>query len=169
MSLLRRGKDKEMDLTFKTGPGRFNYRVGAIIIHNGKYLLMRNPEAPYLYSVGGRVHYGETTQEAVVREVQEETGIDLDVERPLFFQEQIFDEEVSKEHVHEIAVYYLMKDSDRLEHLECRSVTERGASEELVWIPEDELGKYYIVPVSVAKRLTDLPEHMTHVVEIMEA
>ena len=169
MSLLRRGKDKEMDLTFKTGLGRFNYRVGAIIIHNGKYLLMRNPEAPYLYSVGGRVHYGETTVEAVVREVQEETGIGLDVERPLFFQEQIFDEEVSKEHVHEIAVYYLMKDSDRLEHLECRSVTERGASEELVWIPEDELGKYYIVPVSVAKRLTDLPEHMTHIVEIMEA
>ena len=169
MLSLMHGKDKDMDLTFKTGSGRFNYRVGAIIIHNGKYLLMRNPEAPYLYSVGGRVHYGETTEEAVVREVREETGIDLDVDRPLFFQEQVFDEEVSKEHVHEIAVYYLMRDSDGLEHLECRSETERGVSEELVWVPENELEKYYIVPVSVAERLTDLPEHMTHIVEIMDA
>ena len=155
-----------MDLTFKTGCGRFNYRVGAIIIHNGKYLLMGNPEAPYLYSVGGRVHYGETTEETVVREVLEETGVSLQVDRPLFFQEQIFDEEVSKEHVHEIAVYYLMRDSESLDHLVCRSVTERGASEKLVWVPADELDKHYIVPVSVAKRLPNLPEHMTHIVEI---
>ena len=157
-----------MDLTFKTGYGRFNYRVGAIIIHNGKYLLMGNPEAPYLYSVGGRVHYGETTEEAVVREVLEETGVSLQVDRPLFFQEQIFDEEVSKEHVHEIAVYYLMKDSESLDHLECRSVTERGASEELIWVPANELSEHYIVPVSIAKRLLDLPENLTHVVETMQ-
>ena len=37
-----------MDLTFKTPYGRFNYRVGAIILHDGKVLLMRNPEVPYL-------------------------------------------------------------------------------------------------------------------------
>ncbi len=156
-----------MDLTFKTGYGRFNYRVGAIILHNGKYLLMKNTEAPYVYSVGGRVHFGETTEEAVVREVFEETGVTLQVDRPVFFQEQIFDEEVSKEHVHEIAVYFLMKDSESLDHLECRSVTERGASEELIWVPADELSEHYIVPVSIAKRLLDLPENMTHVVEIV--
>ena len=74
-----------MDLTFKTGYGRFNYRVGAIILHNGKYLLMKNTEAPYVYSVGGRVHFGETTEEAVVREVFEETGVTLQVDRPVFF------------------------------------------------------------------------------------
>ena len=157
-----------MDLIFRTGYGLFNYRVGAIIIHNGKYLMMRNAEAPYVYSVGGRVHYGETTEEAVIREVFEETGVSLEVDRPLFFQEQIFDEEVSKEHVHEIGVYYLMKDSDCLDHLNCRSVTARGVSEELVWIPKDELGKYNIVPVCVAKRLLNLPENMKHLVETPE-
>ena len=64
-----------MDLTFRTSHGRFNYRVGAIIIHDGKLLLMKNPEAPYLYSVGGRVGYDETTEEAAVREVLEETSV----------------------------------------------------------------------------------------------
>lgn len=46
---------------------------------------MRNSEAPYVYSVGGRVKYNETTAEAVVREVQEETGITLVPDRPIAF------------------------------------------------------------------------------------
>ena len=154
-----------MDLTFSTPGGRFNYRVGAIIIHDKKILLMRNPEAPYLYSVGGRVNYNETTQEAVIREVFEETGLTLEVDRPVFFHEQFFDEEVTGEHFHEVAVYYLMKDIDDLSGLDCASVTERGVSEELVWIPLDELEQHNIVPVSIAKELCHLPRHLTHIVE----
>ena len=154
-----------MDLTFSTPGGRFNYRVGAIIIHDEKILLMRNPEAPYLYSVGGRVNYNETTQEAAIREVREETGLTLEVDRPVFFHEQFFDEEVTGEHFHEVAVYYLMKDIDDLSSLDCVSVTERGVSEELVWIPLDELEQHNIVPVSIAKELCHLPRHLTHIVE----
>ena len=154
-----------MDLTFRTPHGRFNYRVGAIIIHNDKALLMSNPEVPYLYSVGGRVCYNETTEEAVVREVLEETGVKLAVDHPVFFQEQFFDEEVTGEHFHEVAVYYLMRDSMDLENLKCKSVTERGVSEELLWIPLEELDEHYIVPVSVARELKHLPAQMTRIVE----
>jgi len=42
------------DLTFETQYGRFNYRVGAIIIDDGKLLMVKNPNSPYYYSVGGR-------------------------------------------------------------------------------------------------------------------
>jgi len=154
-----------MDLTFTTPYGRFNYRVGAIIIHDGKILLMSNPEVPYLYSVGGRVNYNETTEEAVVREVLEETGIELAVDRPVFFHEQFFNEEVTGEHFHEIALYYLMKDSAALGNLKCSSVTERGVSEELIWIPLDELERHYVVPVSIARELENLPEHLIPIVE----
>jgi signal transduction histidine kinase len=66
------------DLTFRMKQGTFNYRVGAIIIHDGKLLLMHNEEEPYYYTVGGRVHFNETTEETVVREVREEIGIDLE-------------------------------------------------------------------------------------------
>lgn len=155
-----------MDLTFRTARGRFNYRVGAIIIHDGRILLMKNEESPYLYSVGGRVHFDETTEEAVIREVYEEIGIEMSVERPLFFQEQFFDEEVTGEHVHEIGVYYLMQDSEALGDLHCDSTTERGMPEELVWIPLTEIGQYYIVPESVSSELNRLPEHFSRIVEI---
>ena len=155
-----------MDLTFRTEMGRFNYRVGAVIIHNGRHLLMRNTEAPYSYTVGGRVHFNETTEEAVIREVKEETGVELSVDRMLFFQEQMFEEEVTGEHVHELGVYFLMKDSVELEHLVCESRTERGMKEELFWASPDELDDCHIVPESVAVRLRGLPEQTEHIIEI---
>lgn len=32
----------------------------------------------YLYSVGGRIKFGETAEEAVIREVYEETGVHME-------------------------------------------------------------------------------------------
>ena len=156
------------DLTFRMSRGTFNFRVGAIIIHDGKLLLMHNEEEPYYYTVGGRVHFNETTEETVVREVREEIGVDLEIDRFLFFQEQFFDGKVTGTHIHELGVYYLMKDSPALEHLECHSVTARGVAEELVWVPLEETGSYYIVPESIAARLRSLPEHAEHIIEIDE-
>ena len=156
------------DLTFRMKQGTFNYRVGAIIIHDGKLLLMHNEEEPYYYTVGGRVHFNETTEETVVREVREEIGVDLEIDRFLFFQEQFFDGKVTGTHIHELGVYYLMKDSPVLENLECHSVTARGIAEELHWIPLEETGSLYIVPESIAARLRNLPRHAEHIIEIDE-
>jgi len=49
-----------MELTFRTREGRFNYRVGAIIIHQGKVLMIKNNQVPYFYSVGGRARMKST-------------------------------------------------------------------------------------------------------------
>jgi mutator protein MutT len=57
--------------------------VGAIVLEKGEVLLVRRDHAPALgqWSLpGGRVEWGETLQEAVAREVREETGIDIEVE-----------------------------------------------------------------------------------------
>ena len=157
-----------VDLTFRTRCGTFNYRVGAVIIHDGKYLLMKNDEEPYYYTVGGRVRFDETTEETVLREVEEEIGVKLEIDRFLFFQEQFFDGKVTGTHIHELGVYYLMKDSPLLENLTCRSVTARGVAEELCWIPAGEIGNHYIVPESISARLASLPLHPEHIIEIDE-
>ncbi len=52
--------------------------VDGILVIDGKLLLVRRgrePEKGKLALPGGIVEYGETTEEAVVREVKEETGI----------------------------------------------------------------------------------------------
>lgn len=154
-----------MDLTFRTEQGRFNFRVGALILHNGKALVVKNKRAPYYYSVGGRVKFNETTEEAVIREVKEETGIEMEVSRPVYFHESFYDEPYTQEHFHEIAVYYLMKDTDELRNIQCGSYTELGDAESLIWIPVDELHRYQLLPMSVFSELAALPSSMKHISE----
>jgi len=58
--------------------------VGAIAVRDGAILLVRRGRAPGAgeWSVpGGRVRYGEELHEALVREVAEETGLDVVVDR----------------------------------------------------------------------------------------
>ena len=64
-------------MTVKCDNGLINIRVGAIIMQNGKILMVGNRRSDYYYSVGGRIKFGETAEEAVIREVQEETGVRL--------------------------------------------------------------------------------------------
>ena len=78
------------DLCLSCGEGILNIRVGAIIMRDGKILMVGNENADYLYSVGGRIKFGETAEEAVVREVLEETGIKMEIDRLGFVHENFF-------------------------------------------------------------------------------
>ena len=49
-----------------------------------------NETSDYYYSVGGGVHLNETAEEAVIREVFEETGIHYEVDRLVFIHENFF-------------------------------------------------------------------------------
>ena len=59
------------DMCVVCDDGFLNIRAGAIIMKAGKLLMVSN-DRDYLYSVGGRLKFGETAEEAVVREVLEE-------------------------------------------------------------------------------------------------
>ena len=74
------------DMNVPCDVGRINLRVGAIIMKDGQFLMVGNKKCPdYLYSVGGRIKFGETAEEAVVREVYEETGINMEIDRLALF------------------------------------------------------------------------------------
>ena len=56
-----------MDISFKIGNEKFNYRVCAMIISDGKILAMHDERSPYYYLPGGGVAIGETAENAVIR------------------------------------------------------------------------------------------------------
>jgi 8-oxo-dGTP diphosphatase len=69
--------------------------VGGVVVRDDALLLVRRGHGPAAgeWSVpGGRVHPGEGLHEAVVREVKEETGLDVVVDRFLGWVERIDDE-----------------------------------------------------------------------------
>ena len=97
-----------MDITFSTDDLRFNYRAAAILVCEGRLLVLRDDFCAYAYLPGGRVHAGETAEAAVLRELREELGIEARIERPLWINQAFFTEQASGKRYHELCFYYLI-------------------------------------------------------------
>ena len=97
-----------MDISYQEGGGKFNYRVCAVMVHEGKLLAMRDERSPYYYLPGGRVKLGETAENAVLRELREELGISAAIRRPLWLNQGFFTEDVDQLRYHELCLYFLM-------------------------------------------------------------
>ena len=133
------------DICLPCGGGLVNVRVGAIIRKDGKLLMVHNRNGDYFYSVGGRIQFGESAQEAIVREVKEETGLSMEVEGLGFIHENFFEGDSYQKMglpVYEISFYFYMKFPEQGEPC-CESVNEDGLPEKIMWIdPKEDVTIY---------------------------
>ena len=133
------------DLTLPAGKGFVNVRVGAIIQKGEAFLMVGNDREDYCYSVGGRIQFGETAEEAVIREVYEETGIRMEVDRLGFVHENYFYGDAESnlgKLIYEISFFFYMKVPEDFEP-KCSSFTEDDHQEFLKWIAPDDPIKFY--------------------------
>lgn len=150
-----------MDISFKTGSGRFNYRVCGVIMRNNSLLIMRDEQSPYAYLPGGRVQLHETAESALLRELQEELQIQAKLLHALWFCQSFFTDAANGERYHEICIYYLVN----IDHTplasspESFSISENGHQHSFAWIPLDELKNIDLVPEFIKEEILHLPEH----------
>ena len=133
------------DMCVACDDGILNIRVGAIIMQDRKILMVGNDRADYLYSVGGRIQFGETAEEAIVREVLEETGVKMEVDRLGFVHENYFYGDAPSKQgklVYEISLFFYMKVPRDFVPVSV-SFTEDNSKEHLVWVSPDENIKIY--------------------------
>lgn len=153
------------DCGFQKENNWFRYRAAAIIVEDGCVLFAGNANEDYLYSIGGGVHMNEKAEDAVRREVFEETGVHYEVERLAVIHENFFDGNggsLEGLHCHEIAMYYLMKPRGTKE-LHSNSYT-YGVKEEMHWIPIKDLDKYKAFPTFLKDYLSGPQEGILHIV-----
>ncbi|WP_063562608.1 MULTISPECIES: NUDIX hydrolase [Clostridium] len=152
---------EDKDIVFKTNQSCFVYRVAAIIIKDNRLLMAKHEDYPCYYTVGGKVRINETSEEAVIRESYEETGIEFEIDRLSFIQERFF--QIAGKHHHEIVFFYLMKYIDGINILDA-TYTDQGEKEILQWIPIDELEHINIVPNFLKTNLTKINENIIHII-----
>ncbi len=152
-----------MDITFETEAGRFNYRVCAVLLDRGRILAMHDERSPYFYLPGGRVRMGERAEDAVLREVREELGIEARIVRPLWLSQSFFNEDVAHVDYHELCLYFLVDASatdlltrgDRFRGPELRHV------HDFEWLPFERLKDEYFYPLFLKTEIYRLPDGLT--------
>ena len=132
----------------------------AIILHKGKILVNRciteNNEV-YFDLPGGGQNQFETMEDAVIREVLEETGYKVKIVRFLALAEEINDNKELREkyfdYSHRILHIFLVQ----LESENVAEITEKDwQQEESVWISIDEIDPIPFRPRQLTGRITDL-------------
>lgn len=152
-----------MDICYKYENQKFNYRVCAIIIYENKILAMHDECSPYFYLPGGRVMMGETAEQAVLREVQEELGVTPKIIRPLWLNQAFFTEDVDGMQYHELCIYFLMdiSDTNLLEKGNTFMLTEGKHIHIFEWLEFDRLKDEYFYPLFLKKEIYNLPNEFT--------
>ena len=152
-----------MDISFQIETDKFNYRVGGMILSNGKILAMHDQRSPYYYLPGGRVKLGETAEAAVLRELREELNITARIQRPLWLHQSFFTEDVDHLRYHELCLYFLIDVSatDLLERGPAFSSSEAGHVHTFEWLPFEALRQEYFYPLFLKEAIFDLPETLT--------
>ncbi len=115
--------------------GAAEVAVGAVVLRDDELLLVRRGQGPAAgeWSIpGGRVEFGEELHEAVVREVAEETGLDVVVERFLGWVERIGREDGVPHHF--VILDFLARPLD-----EAQGERAGDDAAEVAWVPLDGL------------------------------
>ncbi len=152
---------EEQNIVFKNYQGCFTYRVAAIILKDNNLLMAKHKDYQCYYTVGGKVRMNETSEEAIIREVYEETGIEFQIDKLSFIQERFF--KVKGQQHHEVVFYYLMKDNFDID-LSYRKFTDQGTKESLHWLPVESLAEADIIPEIFKTKLLNNIVSIEHII-----
>jgi ADP-ribose pyrophosphatase YjhB (NUDIX family) len=153
-------------IQFDQGGHRFTYRIAGIAIHDGKVLLHRAEGETFWAVPGGRAELGETAEQTIRREMQEEVSEEIEIVRLLWIAENFFDYDGRS--YHEVALYFLIRFPAGSHPLTRSAFESRDGETKLHfrWCPldADTLARLPVLPSFLASGLVDLPASAMHVV-----
>jgi ADP-ribose pyrophosphatase YjhB (NUDIX family) len=159
-------------LMFAREDRTFLFRTVGIMIHDGKVLLHRAATDDFWSLPGGRVEFLERAETAIVREMQEELGVDVNVDRLVWVVENFFG--MNGTAYHELALFFLLhlpQQSPILkETCDFHGEEQRADGTPLTlifrWFPFHHLDMLTLYPEFLKKGLRSLPSRTEHIAHI---
>lgn len=145
----------------------FQMRIAGLAFRNGHLLVHRATHETIWTIPGGRAEIGETSEQTLVREMQEELGVAATVLRLLWSVENFFHYEGAD--FHEYGLYYLMEIPESFPFHPSAIVHRNtdGKNElEFRWVEATKaaLAALDLPPYFLAEQIEDLPESPRHLV-----
>ena len=151
-----------MDISFTAGDAAFNLRVAAMIVREGRILILQDEGIPHDYLPGGRVHLGETAEAALARELREELDLPVPPHRLVFMAESFFTLMGTRHH--EMCLYHLMEAPPELLARGQRFTRTEGTEvHHFRWVPFAELAQLSFYPIFLKERILTLPDGIEYI------
>ena len=133
------------DISLFVGEHKLNFRVSAIF-RNGNKILVHHGLTDNHYTLpGGRVKEGETTEDAIKREMKEEIGQEVSVIKPVSFIENMFTDNNIK--FHELLVTYELQFKNKnVYDMQEIPVIEKNKDFDYKWMSIDLLDEVIFLP-----------------------
>ncbi|HFI0029881.1 TPA: NUDIX hydrolase [Streptococcus suis] len=150
-----------MDFRTRVDNQIFGVRATALIIKDGKIFLTKDSKGRY-YTIGGAIVVNETAQDAAVREVKEELGIDSCVNQLAFVVENQFTHEGID--FHNIEFHFIVEPIGEMPE----KMIEGQLKQTCEWIALDNLVNLDVVPVFLAEELPNWSGQVKHIMNMKE-
>lgn len=105
------------DQTVHLPKEKFSFRpsVYGVITDNGKVLLVKNRSNGKFWFPGGGVEIGEKLEEALKREIKEESNLEIEVKDFLLFKENLFTISLSTKLIMPSSFFFLCKPTSKFD------------------------------------------------------
>ncbi|HYP39710.1 MAG TPA: NUDIX hydrolase [Chloroflexia bacterium] len=163
-------------IAFERDSRAFGYRVAGVVVDEGRVLLQKADIDDFWIVPGGRVELREPAAESLKREMMEEIGVEVTVERLLWVVENFF--EYQSMSCHEVAFYFLVSlppgsplyDKSQTfigyEEYYNEFTNENKLLLTFQWFPVDDLHSIAFYPSFLKDALQSLPDNTVHVVHV---
>lgn len=150
-----------MDFRTRIDNQIFGVRATALLIKDGKIFLTKDSKGRY-YTIGGAIAVNETAQDAAVREVKEELGIDSCVNQLAFVVENQFTHEGID--FHNIEFHFIVEPIGEMPE----KMIEGQLKQTCEWIALDNLVNLDVVPDFLARELPNWNGLVKHIMNMKE-
>ncbi len=125
----------------------FNYRVGVLIRNNNKILVEKHKDFTYYLLPGGRCEFNESSIDTGIREIKEETGLDVKYIKSISLIENFFISNYNHKRYHELFMIHEYEFIDKNNYnLELINNIEDDKDAIYEWIDIDKLKELEFKP-----------------------